>query len=208
VADVASGAATPLLPPPGSPQIAVVRTATLTPDGRYVLYATRLTDPNFQVFLHPVAGGADLPLVPEGLPGATTIEPTALVTWSDDGTVLLNYDLGKATLLTVAGVALPAHPAATPFAAATPEAGLPANATPADAVFTAGETAIVNDNDVPLRSAPGTDAQTVATLAKGTALTVIGPPVIADGFAWVPVTDPTTATLGYVRAEFLSLKRH
>jgi hypothetical protein len=64
---------------------------------------------------------------------------------------------------------------------------------------------VTNDNDVPLRAAPSTDAQTVATLAKGTPLTVIANPVVAEGFTWVPVTDPATGTLGYVRSEFLTL---
>jgi hypothetical protein len=44
----------------------------------------------------------------------------------------------------------------------------------------------------------------VTTLTQGTELTVIAAPVEADGFTWVPVTDPATNTLGYVRAEFLS----
>lgn len=203
--DTATGKTTPLaLNDADALHGAFVRTAALTPDGRYVLYATRLTDPDVQVWLRPVAGGADIPLVPDGLPDAFPVDANALPAWSDAGALLLDDEVDAATLLAVDGVSAPAAAPASP--AATPAIGVPAHGTPpatAPTTFAPGDAVTVNDNDVPLRAAPGTDAQTVAILARGTALTVVAAPVHAGGFVWVPVTDPATGTLSYVRAEFL-----
>jgi hypothetical protein len=69
--------------------------------------------------------------------------------------------------------------------------------------LTVGATAVVNDANVPLRAAPSTDAPIVAQLAQGTEVVIIGPAESGGGFVWWPVRDPTTRTIGYVRAEFL-----
>lgn len=57
----------------------------------------------------------------------------------------------------------------------------------------------VTEDDVNLRAGPSTDAAVVATLALDAPLTATGPE--ADG--WIPVTDPTTGTAGYVLADFV-----
>ena len=56
-----------------------------------------------------------------------------------------------------------------------------------------------------LRAAPSRDAPLVLELARGTPVEVIGPAEEGDGFVWWPVREGQTRTIGYVRAEFLSL---
>jgi hypothetical protein len=63
---------------------------------------------------------------------------------------------------------------------------------------------VTNDANVAMRSAPSTSAVVVLELEQGTALVVTGPAVEGDSFVWVPVIEPESQTVGYVRAEFLS----
>lgn len=203
--DVATGTLTPLtIQVPDAPEHTSIWPATLSPDGAFVLYASRFTNPEFQVFMTPVNGGEETNLVPEGLSGATVITLTARLTWANDGTLLMGgSDPSSATLLTIeGGTDLAPVAIATPVAPIEDQATPPLASSPAD--LQAGATVTVNDNDVPMRAAPSTGAQTVATLALGTELTVVGPPVEGDGFTWVPVTDPATGTIGYVRIEFIT----
>jgi hypothetical protein len=201
--DVPTGTLTPIsLESVEAPDVAGVWPATLSPDGEFVLYASRLTNPEFQIIMESADDGAETNLVPEGLHGATTIVLTATLTWSNTGTLLMGGDYpSNATLLTIeGGTDLEPVTVATPVTSDTGQEGATPETT---GTFTAGQTVTVNDNDVPLRSAPGPDEQTVATLTLGTELTVVGPAVEADGRLWVPVIDPVTGNIGYVRSEFI-----
>ena len=126
----------------------------------------------------------------------------ALLTWSNTGVLLMGgAGPSTATLLTIEG-----GTDFEPVAIATPVPdtdGGQATPQPVESAFTAGQIVTVNDNDVPLRAAPGADALTVTTLSLGTELTVVGPALEVDGRTWVPVIDPATGTIGYVRAEFI-----
>lgn len=205
--DVPSGALTPLTirQRTDSEEPPVAWPAVLSPDGRYVLYVGRVSDPVYQVYITPVDGGDETVLVPEGLEeGAVPVGLTAPITWSNTGTVLLDTSLlSSATLLTI-----DTGTGATPDAAATPTATVSEDVTPASEVteteLELGAIVTVNDNDVPLRSTAGTGSQTVATLTLGTELRVLGPAVDADGFTWIPVADLSTNTVGYIRSEFIS----
>jgi Tol biopolymer transport system component len=195
--DVETGDLTPVVvSDPMLPKMTAAWPASLTPDGAFVVYTGSFTEPENQILIRPVAGGEETSLTPEGIEnGAVVISLYTTPAWSDDGSVLFQSgNPSTAVLITVAGVAADAPPPNDP---ATPVAGVP------EPGYIAGDVVTVNDNDVPLRSAPGVAGQTVAHLAFGTELTVVGPAVAADGRDWIPVVDPATGTIGYIRAEFI-----
>jgi hypothetical protein len=105
-----------------------------------------------------------------------------------------------ATLLRIAGSEAP--PVVATAVPETPIAGTPV---PVVGRIAPGATVVVNDDGVRMRAAPSRDATTVLELDRGTELVVIGPSQEADGFIWWPVEEPETRTIGWVRAEFLSL---
>lgn len=68
-----------------------------------------------------------------------------------------------------------------------------------------GGTVTVTNSDVNLRSAPSLEGEPIAALQQGQVLMVTGPAVQADGFVWLPVSDPTDPNLiGFVAADFLA----
>ena len=68
-----------------------------------------------------------------------------------------------------------------------------------------GSIVIVNDDSVPLRAAPSTDALIVARLSERARLSVIAPAELAEGFVWWPVKESLPGTIGYVRSESIDL---
>lgn len=201
--DVASGELTPLpLQHPVMPELSVAWPAVLAPDGQHVVYVNRFSNPEFQLLIAPVDGGDEVVLTPDGLPGAVPISLTSALTWTTDGTLLINQSSpSAATLLTIEGVTEDAS-AATPIP--NDELLVSPSVEPMSDELASGTTVTVNDNDVPLRSAPSIDAQTVAVLASGTVLTLVGPAVEGDGVTWIPVTELASGTIGYVRSEFIN----
>jgi Tol biopolymer transport system component len=197
--DVASGKATPLtIQDPNAPEHAYVSLATLSPDGSRLLYVSRLTDPDYQVFVRDMPDGKEVRLI-DGLTRAFTVAYGLIPTWATDGSVFMNSDLSAGTLIRLAGGAS-SPPVATPIAAPTVAMG-----TPLAGTIEPGDTVYVNDDGVRLRSAPSRDAPAVLEVARGAPLTVLGPTEESDGFRWWPVLDPKTKTVGWVRAEFVSL---
>jgi Tol biopolymer transport system component len=209
--DVPTGTVTPLIPEADVPGPAA--TAVLSPDGEFVVYVTWGSEPPFQVFIRPVAGGEETPLVPNG---AGPVDLAAPITWSNTGIVLFTTSLlSEATLLTIdlTGAATPRitpeltltpSPTATATIAPTETPQPTATPTPTSEPGPAlGDVVYVNDNDVPLRAKAGIDEETVLDLPLGTELRVLGEPVEADGFTWIPVGDLATTTVGYVRSEFI-----
>ncbi len=197
VVNLPSGETTPIeVRSSDLPDYVFARPVVLSPDGTMLVYAGRLTSPDFLIYARTLADSAETLLIPEGLPGASPATLTSPLSWSNDGHLLLLSAPDRGTILHIQGgtdfTPITSTPEATPVS--SPEA------TPIDT----GATVIVNDNDVPLRSAPATDAQTVAILSAGAEVTVVGPPVDADGHTWVPVTDPETGTIGYIRIEFVT----
>jgi Tol biopolymer transport system component len=128
--DVASGQATPLtIRDPTAPEGAFVSLATLSPAGSQLLYVTRLTNPDHQVYVRDLRDGTEVRLI-DGLPRAFTIAYGVIPTWAINGAVFMNSDLGAGTLIRLAGgAATPAaspvaEPPGTPESAATPTAAL------------------------------------------------------------------------------------
>lgn len=72
-----------------------------------------------------------------------------------------------------------------------------------DAAWAAGASAVVEPGScLNLRSAPTLSASKITCLTQGTAVSVTGAPVTADGYTWVPVT--TSAGSGWVAANYLN----
>lgn len=199
--DVASGEVDLLtLEGQGAPAFAHVRMAALSPDGGTALLWSRLTDPDNQIFAHDVEEDEAVPLLPEGVEQAFTIGLGVTPSWSDTGVLFFNTDLDGGLLVRLVG------PGATAPAPAAPGAATPgATAQPvgSPAVAAEGDRYVVNDADVPLRSAPSTEATIVLRLAQGAEVVAVGPAVEADGRGWLPVVEPATGTIGYVRTELL-----
>ena len=205
--DVPSGTMTSVtLESVEAPEVAGVWPATLSPDGRYVLYATRVTDPEFQIIVESVDGGVETNLVPEGLPGAATIDLAAPLIWSATGHVLINGpDFTTATLLTIEGGAdfEPDRPGANASPVGPDARNEPITPAALAGAFEPGATVIVNTDGVLLWTSPNVDGQLAAILAFGTELVVVGAYESESGELWVAVTDPETGVIGYVRAEYL-----
>ncbi len=83
--------------------------AGFSPDGRWLLTVTRGTDPDGQVAVRPVDGGAETVLIAEGVGASASIEGGMPLNWAADGTVLIPGDpsAGTATLLTLDGGGVP-----------------------------------------------------------------------------------------------------
>lgn len=186
------------VPGEGAPDHAFIGSATFSPDGQSLLLTTRLTTPDYQAWVTNIATGESVLLV-EDLPGAITMDPLMPLSWAANGSILIPITIGSATLLTVEGG--PAPEIAPP---ATDPTEFPATPVTSGDDDTSGTVRYVNDTDVPLRAAPAVMAEIVLRLDLGAQVTVIGPAEEGDGFTWLPIQDPETRTIGFIRAEFLS----
>jgi len=186
--DLESGRAEPLgRVDPGSASPRFSAPVTFSPDGTELLYGVTGAEPGpNRVVARTLATSAETTLLDGVRP--IWIPTNRGVNWASDGTVLVATGYSPGLLLRLA-----------------PDAAAPAApATPATFLRPQGTTATINDAIVAVRAAPSADAPVVLELAQGTTVGVLGPPTEGDGFAWVPIADPTTGTLGYVRAEFLT----
>jgi hypothetical protein len=156
-------------------------------DGSEILDVSRLTPP-----LPDIAG--------DYLPGATRIGWAAFERPADFSGSLVRLQPFRTDAdvryLTWGDGSAPANGGAVDVA----EDGTPAP--PAES-FASGSTVTTNESDVNLRAEASTSAGIVATLAQGTALTITGDPIEADGYTWYPVQDPATGNTGFVAANFL-----
>lgn len=111
-----------------------------------------------------------------------------------DGQEYLERDIVRAELVSVQGAetASPSQPAATATDAA------------AETPAAEGGTATVNTDGVNLRAEASTTADVVQVLADGTALTIIGAAVQADGYTWLPVLLADGST-GWMVETFLTV---
>ena len=163
---------------------------TFSPDGTELLYGETGADAGpGRVVARTLATGAENALL-EGV-RPIWIPTNRGLNWATDGTVLVATGYSPGLLLRVAP---PPGAAATPAAPATPAAGSGPE----------GATATINDAVVAVHAAPSADAPVVLDLPQGATVTVLGSATEGDGLNWVPVADPVTGTLGYVRAEFLT----
>lgn len=104
--DLESGAAEWLtLDDPNAPEHAWISMAAFSPDGTALLLVSRLTTPDYQVFVRDVATGQQASVVPEGLPGAVPVNWSVIPTWATNGTALIPdaARLSNAVLLEIEG---------------------------------------------------------------------------------------------------------
>jgi hypothetical protein len=185
---------------PGQNERAFVAMATFSPDGTKLLTVSRATDPEGIVSVRDLDGG-NVEQVGEPITDAAISSSLHGVEWATNGTVYVPRGLEKGIVIEVKGgnnvVTPEATSEATPATPATPKAG---------GEIGPGATVVTNDANVALRSAPSTSAPVVLELGQGTQLNVIGPEVTGDGFLWWPVMEPESQTLGYVRAELVSVE--
>jgi Tol biopolymer transport system component len=189
--DVASGdVVIPDMPVPDATDFASIRLAIFSPDGEYLLEITRQTNPDWQVWTTEIDSGRHTRLLPT-LPGASVMDFGLTPTWTASGTLFVAGHIGHGYLVTVEGGNAPI--AGTPVA--TPAA--PPSATPI------AETAVVSAELAAIHSAPSDQAPTVLVLPAGVSVEIIGDEVSGEGVTWLPVRDPATRTIGYLRADQL-----
>ncbi len=200
VVDTETGDTTPVeVGLPDQNDQAFVSMATLSPDGTKLLTVTRGTDPDGIVAVRDVDGG-EVEQIGEPIADVGFSIMNSGVEWATNGTVLVPGGPESGTIIKVEGGTSPLEPVteATPATPATPATN--------GSEIAPGSVVVTNDANVTLRSAPSTTAPVVLELEQGTKLTVIGPEVLGDGFRWWPVMEPESQTIGYVRAELVSLR--
>lgn len=194
--DPAEGESTDLiLDDPSTLPEAYIGLATMSPDGSRLLTVTNLTDPDYQVRVQDLPAGEPHLLV-DDLTRGTTVAYGILPTWASNGSVYISSNLNSGTLLTLSG-------GASDTGVATPAVSGTATMTAVE--IAPGATVYVNDDGVRLRSTPSRDALVVREVKRGDALTVLGPSTEGDGLTWWPVMEPESQSIGWVRAELISL---
>jgi hypothetical protein len=117
-----------------------------------------------------------------------------LVLISETGLVYVHTAIDRGVMLTLPDEMLAPpddeEPAAPDDVAATP-------------VAASGDTIVIGDRSAVLRSNPSRDAQILMVLQPGTELEPFGEPIEAGGRTWLPVREPKSGMLGYVRADFV-----
>lgn len=71
--------------------------------------------------------------------------------------------------------------------------------------FNNGDTVQTTSDGVNLRADHTTDSEALEPMTTGTQLNVDGPGVKDGNYVWIPVTDPTTGTSGFVADAFVEL---
>jgi hypothetical protein len=99
---------------PDAPATAYVSAAVMSVDGSTLLTVDQVMAPTLGVTVRPVAGGVEVPLVPDGLAFAGPAALGVMPTWATNGTVWIGggAKLDSGTLLTLANPGTPASPAA------------------------------------------------------------------------------------------------
>ena len=202
--DLDSGEVEPLLASsPEEPMALVPVRAAFSPDGEWIAFTGTGTEVSSGLFVRPSSeSGPDQDMaLYESTDGEA---PFIGVGWGSNGTIFVQTSPGSGIVLEVSGGNEPPELPESPTAS-TPAAS-PASSGPVDPTLVeAGTVLVTNDAVVSLRSAPKPDAPVVAELTVGTALVALGPIEDGGGFRWIPVREPDSGTLGYVRAELVSL---
>jgi hypothetical protein len=186
--DLDSGDITPIEPSGEmSGKYAVTVGPNFAPDGETLIFGVRRpTVREGFVVARNIETGEDtvLAMAPEDVMPVIA-DPNIPVLISETGVVYVHLAIDSGLLLT-----LPDEMSAASSGAATSEA-------------TSGEAIVIGDRAAVLRSAPDGDAQILMVLQPGTELEPFGEPVKADGRLWLPVREPESGMLGYVRADFV-----
>ena len=67
-----------------------------------------------------------------------------------------------------------------------------------------GDTVVVTETEVNVRSEPTTGGDIVTSLDRGAELVVTGEPITADGYRWYPIEVVDTGEVGFIVQEFLA----
>ncbi len=202
--DLETGDVEPLLASGPDEPLAVVPVRTaFSPDGEWIVFTGTGTQVSSGLFVRPSSesGPGQDSVLTENTDGET---PFIGVSWGSNGTIFVQTSPESGIVLEVSGGSEPPAPPqihADSTATASPVAAGPVDPT----LVQAGTELVTNDASVALHSAPDPDAPVVADLSGGTMLVAIGPVEDAGGFAWIPVREPESGTIGYVRAELVSL---
>jgi len=188
---------------PEEPLALVPVRAVFSPDGKWIVFTGTGTQVSSGLFVRPSseAGQAQDSTLFENTDGETAFIG---VSWGSNGTIFVQTSPHSGIVLEIAGgnepLVFPQIPGTGTSAASHVTTG------PVDpAMVEAGTELVTNDSAVTLRSAPAPDAPVVAELSSGTALLALGSVEDGGGFRWIPVREPESGTLGYVRAELVSL---
>lgn len=95
------------------------------------------------------------------------------------------------------------QPTQVPGEATTPPEENP-TATPEEAPkFAKGDTVVVNDDNVNIRAAHSTDAESVEVVNNGDELTITGSSRKGGDYTWWPVSDDATGVTGWIAEDFI-----
>ncbi len=190
---------------PDEPLALVPVRVAYSPDGEWLVYSGTGTSTASGLFLRPSSesGPGQDQLLFDNPNGEFQFSG---VSWGSNGTIFAQTSPQSGLIFDISGGNQP--PQISPAAAdATPPASASAVVSgPVDpATVETGTELMTNDAVVALRSAPSTDAPVVAELSVGTTLVALGPVEDVAGFSWIPVREPDSGTIGYVRAELVSI---
>ena len=189
-----TGEITPIVAPEsiGSEEVpAIVLAPGFTPDGSTLMYiAHGFTGIEGALVLRDLdTGDEQIIELPDGAePTVSGYREGAVM--GADGTVLVFTGLNTADLIQIDNPDLLERPVLSSTPVATP-------------VGRTGTTIEIVGDYVQLYAAPTTDAPVVFVFTNGDEVEQIGEPVEAAGETWVPVRDPASETIGYVRQDQL-----
>jgi hypothetical protein len=195
--DLPTGAITPIEPPEEmAGQYAVTVGPNVAPDGETLIFGVRRPSglQGFVVARNMITGEETvLATLPVGeMPSIVDFNIPVLI--SETGLVYVHTAIDRGVMLTLPDEMLAPpddeEPAAPDDVAATP-------------VAASGDTIVIGDRSAVLRSNPSRDAQILMVLQPGTELEPFGEPIEAGGRTWLPVREPKSGMLGYVRADFV-----
>lgn len=189
-----TGEVTPIVAPEsiGTEEVpAIVLAPGFTPDGSTLMYLARgFRDIAGALVLRDLETGDEQVIeLPDSAEPTVSAYRVGSVLGAD-GTVLVLTGINIADLVQLDDPSLLDSPAIAATPVSMPEAS-------------SSETLEITGNYVQLYAAPTTDAPVVFVFTTGDEVEQIGEPVEADGETWVPVRDPASGTIGYVRQDQL-----
>lgn len=162
-----------------------------TPDGSSLIYIAFGSDTAGLVLRNLDTGDEQIIELPADARPTVNDYSNHLVL-GQDGTVLVMSSLTTGWLIEIDDADLLEAPEITP--AATPE--IPPS--PATNLLD------ISGRYVPMYAAPSTNAPIVFVFSTGDQAEQIGDPLEVDGTIWVPVRDPGSGTIGYIKADSIA----
>lgn len=170
---------------------AIVLAPGFTPDGSHLLYIARgFSDIAGALVLRDIETSDEQVIeLPDGAQPTVSGYRDSIILGTD-GTVLVLTGLNTADLIQLDDPSLLDRPDIAVTPASTPKSST-------------GATIEITGSYVQMYAAPTADAPVVFVFTAGDEVEQIGEPVEADDATWVPVRDPSSGTIGYVRQDDL-----